>query len=483
MSTASVEAFVFPVSYEQQRLWFLDQLAFGSTAYNTPAGFRIKGEFHVEAMKESLQRIIERHEILRTTFSSIDGNPVQVIHQAAPADFVFDDCSATESTDCKDCIQAAIEEELRHPFDLSRGPLVRVRLLRFAPDDHFLIISMHHIITDGWSVDIIFRELATLYAESCSGAATTALPALDIQYADYAVWQRNQIESGSIDKHLEYWKNQLSAIHAAPIAPDYTGGGAEHAPASVLQFLVDRQRTAKLEEIGRTNCATTFMTLLTVLKTVMRYLTNRQETVVGTDVANRLLVETQPLIGFFVNQLVLRTSLVGSLPFQDAIKRVRNMTLEAYEHQEVPFDLLVKELRPERSVGASSPFFQVKLVLQNTPRKAPPLRDLLFEQVEFELHAAKFEIMMNLREDPQGLCGTLHYRTDLFSTATAERIIGLFQQVIDLVGADPTIALDDINKHLRQSERERATNRENEFQQSSRRSLSTARRVRVTTAV
>jgi hypothetical protein len=473
----AVEAFIFPVSFEQQRLWFLDQLAPGSTAYNTPAGFRIKGAFQVEALENSLRRIIERHEILRTTFASKDGQPVQVVHQEVLLDFVAEDLSAIEDLDCNDRIQAVIAQELRQPFDLARGPLVRSRLLRFAPDDHFLLISMHHIITDGWSVGILFQELATLYAESYSGTEETALPPLEIQYADYAVWQREQAETGSTEHHLDYWKKQLHGMHVNAIAPDYAGV-ANHAPASVLDFHIGRDRAAKLEELGRANGATLFMTLLAALKTVMRYLTNRQETVVGTDVANRLLVETQPLIGFFVNQLVLRTALPGSLSFQDALKRVRGTTLEAYEHQEVPFDRLVKELRPERTTSTSSPFFQVKLVLQNTPQAVPPLGGLIFEPVNLELDVAKFEIMINVREEADGLRGALHYRSDLFSTDTAERIIGLFEQVIDLAVNDSTTPLDDINRHLRQTERARANRRETEFQESSRKSLSMARRVR-----
>jgi non-ribosomal peptide synthetase component F len=224
------------------------------------------------------------------------------------------------------------------------------------------------------------------------------------------------------------------------------------------------------------------MTLLAALKIVLRYLTNRQESVVGTDVANRVLVETQQLIGFFVNQLVLRTTLAGSLSFQDVIRRVRRTTLDAYEHQEVPFDRLVEELRPERTLNSLSPFFQVKLVLQNTPQPAPPLGQLTFEPVEIQSGAAKFDILINVREEPQGLCAALHYRADLFSINTAQRIVGLFQRVVDLVAADATITLDEINQHLRQRERDRANLRETEFQESSRRSLSAARRVRVTAA-
>src|SRR5215510_2947750 len=236
--STAVEAFFFPVSFAQQRLWFLDQLAPGSTAYNVPAGFRIKGTLQVEAVEKSLHRLIERHEVLRTTFASVDGRPVQVVHQTLLLDFAKEDRSAVKGLNCEDHIQAVMDEELRQPFNLARGPLLRGRLLRFAPDDHFLLISMHHIITDGWSAGILFRELATLYAESCSNTQETTLPPLDIQYADYAVWQRQQVEAGSMEKHLDYWKNQLSGIHVAAIPPDYPGAAGQVAPVSVLEFRV-----------------------------------------------------------------------------------------------------------------------------------------------------------------------------------------------------------------------------------------------------
>jgi hypothetical protein len=375
-------------------------------------------------------------------------------------------------------IQAAIDKELGQPFDLARGPLVRGRLLRFAPDDHFLIMSIHHIITDGWSVGIFFRELATLYSQAVNSQEPDLAP-LEIQYADYAVWQRDEMQTESMEAHLDYWRNQLSGMAAAAIPADYNGTAAQDAPVSVLNFRIGGERAASLEEVSRANGATTFITMLAALKVLLRYLTNHQDTVVGTDIANRLLVETEPLIGFFANQLVLRTKLAGSHTFQDVIQRVRRTTLEAYEHQAVPFDRLVEDLRPDRAIGSSSPFFQVKFVLQNTPQTAPSLGDVVFEPVDLGSRTAKFEILINVRQEGDDLCGSLHYRTDLFSTNTAERIVGLFQQVMEQVAANPGIALADIHQALRHADHERAQSREKLFHESSRKSLSMARRVRV----
>jgi NRPS condensation-like uncharacterized protein len=478
----SVGAFVFPVSFEQQRLWFLDQLAPGSTAYNVPAGFRIKGVLQVEALEKSLRCMVERHEILRTTFATVNDLPMQVVHETLPFDFVSEDLSAVEPFEHQDRIQAVIDKELVEPFDLARGPLVRGRLLRFAPDDHFLLMSIHHIITDGWSVGVFFGELAALYSQIVS-SQEPSLPPLEIQYADYAVWQRDETQTEAMEQHLDYWRNQLSGTQSTTIPSDYAGSAAPDAPVSVLDFRIGRDRAARLEEVTRRNGATTFITLLSALKVVLRYFTNHQDLVVGTDIANRVLVETEPLIGFFANQLVLRTKLAGSHTFADVIQRVRRTTLEAYEHQAVPFDRLVEELRPDRAVGSSSPFFQVKFVLQNAPQGAPSLGDVVFEPVDLGSRTAKFEILINVRHEGDDLCGSLHYRTDLFSTSTAERIIGLFQQVLELVAENAGMSLADINQSLRHSDHERAQSREKMFQESSRRSLSTARRVRVTERV
>ncbi|HKR94175.1 MAG TPA: condensation domain-containing protein, partial [Candidatus Angelobacter sp.] len=351
-----------PLSFAQQRLWFLDQLEPGNAVYNIPGSVRLRGALDHAALRQSLNEIIKRHEALRTRFVELDGQPVQVIEPVLELPIEVLDLSAMSATEGEVEAQRLATAEAALPFDLTSGPLLRVKLLQLAAEEHVLLLTMHHIISDGWSLGVLVREVGALYQAFTEGSASP-LPALPIQYADYAVWQREQLRSEVLAEQLSYWREQLSGAPAVLELP------TDHVRPAVKSYRGARERlelnaelTAALRVLSREQGVTLFMVLLAAFKVLLWRYAGQADVVVGTPIANRQQSEIEGLIGFFVNTLALRTSIEGSESFTNLLKRVREVCLGAYQHQDVPFEMVVEELAVERALN-QTPIFQVMFVL------------------------------------------------------------------------------------------------------------------------
>ncbi len=423
-----------PLSFAQERLWFIDRLEPGSTTYNIPAALRLAGALDQRALERSLSEIVRRHEALRTVFAEVDGSPVQVIAPFGGFALPVEDLSGLGEAEREAALSRRAGEEASRPFDLSAGPLFRPALLRLGSEDHVLLLSMHHIVSDEWSMGVLFRELSALYAAYREGRESP-LPELPVQYADYAVWQREQLAGEVLDRQLSYWRERLAGApellelptdHPRPAVQTYGGGTV---PVELSPELLER-----LQALGRSEGATLYMTLLGAFQVLLSKYSGSEDVVVGSPIAGRTRGEVEELIGFFVNTLVLRTDLSGDPSFRETLRRVREATLGAYAHQEVPFERLVAELQPERSLS-HSPLFQVMFTLQNAGDEGSALPGLSVSGVNAELASAKFDLSLALAATAQGLRGELDYSTDLFERGTVERMLGHLERVLEQVAA------------------------------------------------
>ena len=385
------DLFAFPVSFAQQRLWFLDQLDPGSPLYNISAAVRIAGPLNVQALYDSLKEIVRRHESLRTTFTSMDEQPVQVVNLAMVMPLPIADLRELASEEREAEVHRLAAEEARRPFELSEAPLFRVKLLRTDEEDYMLLLTMHHIISDGWSMGVLLKELSILYPAYLAGKTVT-LPELSIQYADYSVWQREQVDSNSIKDCRAYWKKQLGGElpvlelpihHARPIAQNYSGATQE--------LKLSREMLRELDTLSKSEGATLFMTLMSAFNVLLYRYSGQKDVLVGTPIANRKRGETEGLIGCFVNTLVMRTDLSGNPTFRELLARVRETALEAHAHQDLPYEMLVEELHPDRNLSYN-PLFQVMFVLNNAPMPALQVGDLLLQPVRIDNGTAKFDL-------------------------------------------------------------------------------------------
>ena len=408
-----------PLSFAQQRLWLLDQLEPGLAVYNIARAFRITGALDVSALERAFNEIVRRHEALRTTFAAAGGQPVQVIapHVEIPLPIV----SLREGKDGEAQARQIASEEVRRPFDLARGPLMRAVLLRLTDGAHILLLTIHHIVSDGWSMSVFFEEMAQCYS-AFTASRSSALSELPIQYADFASSQREQLQGAKLDGLVSYWKERLKDLPARLELPGDrprpqigTYGGATHT------FTFDRRLTSDLKAFSRRESVTLFMTLLAGFQTLLYRWAGVEDVVVGAPIAGRPSVETERLIGFFVNTLVLRTSLVGDPTVRELLARVRETALGAYVHQDLPFEHLVELLRPERS-RTQTPLFQVMFVLQNVPRREFTLPGLTLTSEHVDTGTAKFDLTVALAETPEGLTGRIEYNTDIFEVRTIERL-------------------------------------------------------------
>ncbi|HEY0603943.1 MAG TPA: condensation domain-containing protein, partial [Herpetosiphonaceae bacterium] len=436
------DMFAFPPSFAQQRLWILEQLQPGSAIYNIPWTIDIKGPVDVPALHQALQALVDRHETLRTTFATVDGTPVQVVAETLPIALPAVDLTQHEPVEREAESQRLIGAEAQRPFDLVAGPLLRGLLIKRAADEHVLLLTMHHLIFDAWSRDVFFQELATLYA-ACARSIdpTQALPALPIQYADYAVWQREWLSGDVLEQQLSYWKHQLGPEGApAPALTELptdrsrpavqTFRGAQHAlsvPSSVQDSLA---------ALSQQEGVTLFMTLLAAFKTLLYHYTDQQDIVVGSPIANRPRPETAGLIGFFVNMLVLRSDLSGNPTFREVLQRVRETALSAYAHQELPFEKLVEELAPDRSLNYT-PLFQIVFSLHSAAAAVKESGGLELRIGDVGNGTSKFDLTLNMLETESGLSGVFVYNPDLFDAATIERMAGHFTTLLAQIAAQP----------------------------------------------
>ena len=425
-----------PLSFAQQRLWFLNQLEPDSSVYNISSAFRLSGVLKISALERSIDEIIRRHESLRTTFAAVDGQPIQIIGESARYKQPLVDLSGLQEKDRLSEIHRLATAEARGPFDLAQGPLFRVKLLKVDEEDHVLLLTMHHIITDGWSMGVFFKELSTLYGAFSNGNSSP-LPSLPIQYTDFAVWQQQWLQGDVLEAQLNYWKKQLDG--ASPTlelpadrsrSPIQTYRGDRHA------FMLPKSLTEGLKILSAEEEATLFMTLMATFQTLLYRYTGQENISVGSPIANRNRTEIEGLIGFFVNTLVLRTDLSGDPSFRKLLNRVREAALGAYANQDFPFEKLVEQLQPERDLSRS-PLFQVMFGLQNVPRRPLELSGLKVSPFEQKNDTAKFDLTLFLWEIEDGIKGSIEYCTDLFDSARIVRMIEHYRTLLEGVVANP----------------------------------------------
>ena len=432
-----------PLSFAQQRLWFLDQLQPGNPAYNIPAAVRLKGALNVAVLEQTFQEIIKRHEALRTTFNSVEGRPAQVI--ISSFNFTLPIVNLRELSQAEREAEAMrlAAEETRQPFDLTKWPLLRVTLLHLDETEYLLLLTVHHIVADGWSMGVLVREVAALY-EAFGSGKPSPLPELSVQYADYAVWQIKWLQGEVLEAKLADWKQQLGQILPPLQLPAKQPRPAVSSDRAEIQnFQLDRQLSEALNALSRQQNVTLFMTLLAALQTLLYRYTNREDIVVGTDLANRTQVETEALIGFFVNILVLRTDMRGNPTFRQLLDRVREVTLKAYAHQDLPFDKLVEELRPDRTLS-QTPLFQVLFVMQNAPMPTLEMAGLTLMPVEIDSGTAKFDLALFVSETEGGIAGSWKYNSDVFDRQTIAQMSSRFETLLGSIAAQPDSRLNTL---------------------------------------
>ncbi|MCP4661655.1 MAG: non-ribosomal peptide synthetase, partial [bacterium] len=387
-----------PLSFAQQRLWFLEQLEFGSPVYNIPLAVRLSGMVEAALLERVFNEVVRRHEVLRTSFAAAAGRPRQVIAAELQLPLPLVDLCPLEPAEREAEARRLAAAEARHLFDLTAAPLGRVTLLRLAAADHLLLVTMHHIVSDGWSMGVLQHELAAL-VEAFSQGKPSRLPELPIQYADFAHWQRHRLAGEVLEAELAYWRVKLGgAPQRLELPADHPRPAVQSFRGRSLPLVLPEPLSEALAALSRRQDATLFMTLLAAFQTLLSRYSGQQDIVVGSPIAGRTHREIEALIGFFVNTLVLRTDLSGNPSFEELLARVRHLALDAYAHQEVPFERLVEELEPDRDLGAS-PLFQVMFVLQNAPgtslgRPGPDMAPL---PVEGE--TTKFDLTLSLQEE------------------------------------------------------------------------------------
>ena len=431
-------------------MWFLDQFQPGLPIYNIPLTILFPGPLNISALKQSLHEIVRRHETLRTTFQVIKGQPVQVIAPPAALEMPVLELREMPETMREAEVQRLAAKEAQHVFDLARGPLFRVTLVRVADADHRLLLNMHHIISDGWSVGVLLRELTVLYDAYASGRKSP-LEELPLQYAEYARQQREYLSGERLKEQLSYWREQLAGAppllemptdRARPVVQTFRGAGRI--------FAVSAAVAERLAALSKAEGVTLFMTLLAAFKTLLYRYTGQADLVVGTPIANRNRADIEGLIGFFVNTLVLRTQLSGQMSFVEVVRQVREVTLGAYGHQDLPFEKLVEELQPERNLS-HNPLFQVMFALQNTPTMGAS-SDSAAQSLAAHLNGkqittdtAKFDLSLFMMEKEWGLAGEIEYNVDLFDASTIDRIIKHYQRVLEQVAHAPQQCLAELS--------------------------------------
>ncbi|MBP5971594.1 amino acid adenylation domain-containing protein [Brasilonema sp. CT11] len=445
-----------PLSFGQQRLWFLEQLQPNSSFYNVPIALRLVGTLSVAALVQSLKEIIARHEALRTNFITVDGQPTQIIREQGIesreqgaggrkqgtvsivdlqhlSTFVL---SEVEVSKKEIALQQLVRQQVQRPFDLATKPLIRTTLVVLSETEHALLLCMHHIVLDGWSISVFVQELASLY-NAYSINQPSLLAPLPIQYADFAIWQRQWLQGNVLQSQLNYWQQQLKdAPTLLSLPTDRPRPSVQSFSGAYQEFALSQKLTSGLTQLSQQQGVTLFMTLLAAFDTLLYRYTGVADIVVGTSIANRDRSEIEGLIGFFVNTLVMRTNLAGNPSFSELLSRVREMAMDAYTHQNLPFEMLVEALQPGRDLS-HTPLFQVTFALQNAPISELKLTGLTVSPIKVETTTAKFDLTLSMENTTQGLVGVWEYNTDLFDASTIERIMGHFVILLESIIANP----------------------------------------------
>lgn len=428
------------LSSAQLRLWFTDQIEGKNTAYTIPLCVRMRGELDSDAMRAALNAIVERHEVLRTTFPNVNGKPVQVIAPHGQFALQVLDLSGHGAQAREAEVLREMRQELATHFDLSAGPLIRGKLLQLSANEHVLLITMHHIVSDGWSLGVLIRELGALYAARREGRESP-LPALSVQYADYAAWHWQSLSTPRIGKQLEYWRERLASAPALLELPtDWRRPAVQSHRGDAVRVALGRELTAGLKAFARRHSLTPAMLLFAGWWTVLSRLSGQRDIVIGMPVANRRSTQLEELIGFFVNTLAVRITIEEDMPVARFLVRVRQALLEAYAHQDVPFEQVVEALQPPRSLS-HSPIFQVAFAYQNAPRSALQLPGLTLIEQEVPVQSTQFDLTLSLQESAEEINGTLAYASDLFEAASAERFVSCLVAALSAIVREPDALL------------------------------------------
>ena len=434
-----------PLSYAQQRLWFLEQMEPGNAYYNIPVAVRLRGTLEVGALERSFAEVVRRHEALRTRFREVGGQAVQEVMpwEAGLLRVAVEDLSGLSATEQEAEIARQAKSAAGQGFDLREVPLLRVRLLRLGAEEYVLILTMHHIVSDGWSVGVLVEEVGKLYEGYVSGAESP-LAELGIQYGDYAVWQREWLQGAVLAEQVEYWREQLrGAPGVLELPTDRPRPKVQSYRGAREVVRLERELTERLQELSRGEGATLFMTLLAAFKVLLSRYTGQKNIVVGTDVANRNHIEIEKLIGFFINQLALNTNLEGDPSFSELLERVRDVTLGAYAHQDLPFEKIVEVLNPERNLD-HAPIFQVKLAFQNIPLPSVSLPRLEISGLNFYFGRAKLDLTIFAEETEKGLILLWEYNSDLFESSTIKRMMDTLERLLRAFAAHPEFRLSEV---------------------------------------
>ena len=425
-----------PLSFAQERLWFMSQLQPDSPLFNITTAVRLNGALDLRALEETFSEIIRRHEALRTTFRVVEDAPVELIHPAQKIAIPVVDLSGLAEAERGAEVSCLVREEARHSFDLQELPLLRVSVIRLGLEEHVLLLTMHHIVSDGWSVGVMVREVAALYAAYSAGNPSPLLE-LPVQYADFASWQRGWMAGEVLENQLDYWRRRLAGNlpkllmptdHARPSKPSFRG--------TTCVYAISKSSSERLKELSRREGTTLFMTLMAAFQTLLHRYSGQDDIIIGTDIANRNQSEIEGLIGFFVNLVPIRTNLAGNPTFREYLQQVKDVALGAYSHQDLPFARLVNEVQPERDPN-QAPLFQTLFVMQNAPVPPMELAGLQLSQMEIDEGVAKFDLAVFMEETEQGLIGRWNFSTEIFESTTIDRMAAHFERLLESIATQP----------------------------------------------
>lgn len=465
-----------PLSFAQERLWFLHRLEPESVVYNISRAIRLKGRVERQVLEQCFNEILKRHDILRTTFTENDGEPAQIVSPHTEISIAVVDLTGLRGSEREAAASKAAAEEAAQPFDLVNGPLYRIRLLKLDEEEHIALFTLHHIVSDAWSASVLVKELVVLY-RAFSGGERSPLVELPIQYADFSAWQRNWLQGETLEEMLGYWRRQLAG--APPVLNLPTDGTRSHAQEGQqgerLSRVLPETLSLSVQTLSLKEKATLFTTLLALFNVLMHHYSEQEDIVVGSPIANRNRAEVEPLIGFFVNTLALRTNLAGNPTFRELLARVREVALQAYVYQDLPFGKVVKAVQPERSLS-HTPLFQVVFHMNNVPMSAFELPGLSLSPVEALPITVPFDLVMHATNTGEGLRITLDYKPELFSAATTARMLAHYELLLTQIVSNPEATLSDLRATLvREDEREREA-REKELAEISLQKFRTTRR-------
>jgi amino acid adenylation domain-containing protein len=425
-----------PLSFAQQRLWFIDQLEPGNAAYNIPFAVRLSGRLDKQAVRWSIGEIVRRHEVLRTCFPMNEGVPMQKIADDSGLEIREQDLRERDEKEREEVARRIVQEESELPFDLAHGPLIRVKLLQLGEQDHLLLVVMHHVVCDEWSVQIMVAEFTALYDAHCQDRPSP-LQELEVQYADYAKWQRDCLQGPGLERHLEFWKKQLQGVKPVPLPFDHTRPEKPARRGATSRCDLTPELSSEIRALARSQGVSVYMVLLAALQVLLKKYSGQDDVAVGTFIANRTLVETEALIGFFANTLILRTDLSGDPTFLALLTRVRDVTLGAFAHQNLPFDLLVEAVRPERHTGYV-PLAQMVFSFRQKRDSVVRLNSLRAEDFQGgQMSRAKFDLFLQIFDEPDALQGTWEYDTSLFESQTIEAMNAHFLRLLQSIVIAP----------------------------------------------